>query len=52
MPDEAKRAAVVARNAAFDGRFFHSVATTGVYCRPSCASRRPNRANVSFYEGE
>ena len=32
-------AAVVARDASADGRFFYSVRTTGVYCRPSCASR-------------
>src|SRR5215831_10956316 len=29
--------------------FFYSVRTTGVYCRPSCASRRPRRQNVSFH---
>ncbi|MGB8844393.1 MAG: methylated-DNA--[protein]-cysteine S-methyltransferase [Terracidiphilus sp.] len=30
-------------------RFFYAVATTGVYCRPSCASRRPLRSNVRFF---
>lgn len=30
-------------------RFFYAVATTGVFCRPSCASRRPLRANVRFF---
>jgi AraC family transcriptional regulator of adaptative response/methylated-DNA-[protein]-cysteine methyltransferase len=30
-------------------RFFYAVATTGVFCRPSCTSRRPLRANVSFF---
>ncbi len=29
--------------------FFYAVATTGVYCRPSCTSRRPLRANVRFF---
>ena len=48
--DEARWAAVIARDAAFDGRFFYSVETTGVYCRPSCAARRPNRANVRFHD--
>ena len=43
--------AVVARDAAQDGRFVFAVATTGVYCRPSCAARRPNRENVSFFAG-
>ncbi|ESQ84099.1 hypothetical protein AEAC466_10155 [Asticcacaulis sp. AC466] len=31
------------------GDFFYSVKTTGVYCRPSCASRLPRRENVAFY---
>ncbi|MGD0738392.1 MAG: methylated-DNA--[protein]-cysteine S-methyltransferase [Terracidiphilus sp.] len=30
-------------------RFFYGVATTGVFCRPSCSSRRPLRANVRFF---
>ena len=41
--------AVVARDAASDGRFVFAVSTTGVYCRPSCAARRPRRENVSFF---
>ena len=30
-------------------RFFYGVATTGVFCRPACASRRPLRSNVRFF---
>ncbi len=41
--------AVQTRNAAFDGLFWYGVHTTGVYCRPSCASRQPKRENVGFY---
>ncbi|MGN6231296.1 MAG: bifunctional DNA-binding transcriptional regulator/O6-methylguanine-DNA methyltransferase Ada [Trinickia sp.] len=41
--------AVVGRDARADGAFFYAVATTGVFCRPSCASRLPRRENVSFY---
>jgi len=41
--------AVVARDAAQDGAFVFAVATTGVYCRPSCAARRPRRENVQFF---
>lgn len=41
--------AVVARDGAADGRFFYSVSTTGVYCRPSCAARKANPENVSFH---
>jgi AraC family transcriptional regulator of adaptative response/methylated-DNA-[protein]-cysteine methyltransferase len=41
--------AVQTRDASKDGTFVYGVATTGVYCRPSCASRRPLRKNVRFY---
>jgi AraC family transcriptional regulator, regulatory protein of adaptative response / methylated-DNA-[protein]-cysteine methyltransferase len=41
--------AVTRRDPAFDGKFFFAVRTTGVYCRPSCASRAAKRENVSFY---
>jgi AraC family transcriptional regulator of adaptative response/methylated-DNA-[protein]-cysteine methyltransferase len=41
--------AVQARDAAADGRFYYSVLTTGVYCRPSCAARPARRENVSFH---
>ncbi|MCY0994573.1 bifunctional DNA-binding transcriptional regulator/O6-methylguanine-DNA methyltransferase Ada [Nannocystis sp. ILAH1] len=42
-------AAVVAADPAADDRFFYSVVTTGVYCRPSCASRTPRPENVAFH---
>ena len=41
--------AVVNRDRTHDGRFVFAVSTTGVYCRPSCAARRPRRENVTFY---
>ena len=47
--DDARWAAVVQRDRAADGQFFYSVRTTGVYCRPSCASRRARRENVAFH---
>lgn len=50
MPEEAKWDAVVRRDAAADGRFFYSVRTTGVYCRPSCAARLARRENVGFHD--
>ncbi len=40
---------VAARDRSADGAFFYSVESTGVYCRPSCAARRPNPANVRFH---
>ncbi len=42
-------AAVVARDPAADGKFFYAVNTTGVYCRPSCASRPARPENVQFH---
>ena len=48
--DDAKWAAVAKRDAAFDGAFYYSVKTTGVYCRPSCASRLAKRENVRFHK--
>ena len=41
--------ALCARDRAADGRFIYSVKTTGVYCRPSCAARRPLPRNVDFH---
>jgi AraC family transcriptional regulator of adaptative response/methylated-DNA-[protein]-cysteine methyltransferase len=42
--------ALVERDSAFDGRFYYSVKTTGVYCMPSCAAREPRPENVAFFE--
>lgn len=42
-------AAVAARDRAHDGAFVYAVVTTGVYCKPSCASRAPRRENVRFF---
>lgn len=44
-------AAVSARDQSADGTFVYAVRTTGIYCRPSCPSRRPSRANVRFFAG-
>ncbi len=46
---DARWAAVVARDARMDGKFFYSVKTTGVYCRPSCAARPARPENVAFH---
>jgi len=40
---------VLARNPAADGAFVYAVRSTGIYCRPTCASRRPNRDQVQFF---
>ncbi|MBM3933343.1 MAG: methylphosphotriester-DNA--protein-cysteine methyltransferase family protein [SAR202 cluster bacterium] len=41
--------AVVSRNPGFDGAFVFAVRTTGIYCRPSCPSRRPKYENVVLF---
>ena len=41
--------AVMSRDASQDGNFVFAVASTGVYCRPSCPARRPRRENVTFF---
>jgi AraC family transcriptional regulator of adaptative response/methylated-DNA-[protein]-cysteine methyltransferase len=40
---------VLQRDASADDRFLYAVTTTGIYCRPSCPSRRPKRDNVAFF---
>lgn len=49
IPDDTAWRAVLERNPEFDDRFVFGVRTTGVYCRPSCPARRPNRENVTFF---
>ncbi|MFC0402434.1 bifunctional DNA-binding transcriptional regulator/O6-methylguanine-DNA methyltransferase Ada [Paraburkholderia rhizosphaerae] len=47
--DSDRWAAVARHDAQADGAFFYAVKTTGVFCRPSCASRQPRRENVEFF---
>ena len=48
--DDPRWAAVLARDSAQNGKFYYSVATTGIYCRPSCGARLPRVQNVAFHE--
>ncbi len=48
-PDAAYQA-LAARDARFDGRLFVGVTSTGVYCRPICRVRTPQRRNCRFFE--
>ena len=48
--DNARYAALLARDPRFDGVFFVGVSTTGIYCRSICPVRTPGRARCSFYE--
>lgn len=47
--DDPRWNAVLDRQTAADGTFVYAVRTTGVFCRPSCPSRRPKRENVQFF---
>jgi AraC family transcriptional regulator of adaptative response/methylated-DNA-[protein]-cysteine methyltransferase len=49
--DDQRYDAVRRRDPRADGLFVYAVATTGVYCRPSCAARPALRRNVSFHPG-
>src|SRR5580698_2084395 len=40
---------VLERDPSADGQFFYAVKSTKIYCKPSCASRRPARKQVSFF---
>ena len=48
--DEQLWQAVLAKDARFDGQFVFAVSSTGVYCRPSCPSRRAHRERIRFFD--
>ncbi len=50
LNDVARWRAVLERDRSADGLFVYAVRSTGVYCRPSCASRRPHRDRVDFFD--
>jgi AraC family transcriptional regulator of adaptative response/methylated-DNA-[protein]-cysteine methyltransferase len=50
VADDSRWARIVARDKTADGHLWYSVATTGVYCRPSCPSRTANPKNVQLHD--
>jgi AraC family transcriptional regulator of adaptative response/methylated-DNA-[protein]-cysteine methyltransferase len=50
VDDEAYWRAVLDRDASCDGVFVYAVRSTGIYCRPSCAARRPRREHTVFFD--
>src|SRR3954447_18632137 len=50
VADDPRWARIVARDKTADGQLWYSVATTGVYCRPSCPSRLANPKNVQLHD--
>lgn len=51
LDSDSRWAAVQERNVEAVDRFVYAVRTTGIFCRPTCPSRRPKRENVEFYAG-
>jgi methylated-DNA-[protein]-cysteine S-methyltransferase len=50
LSDNEKYNFIGSKNIKYDGVFFTAVKTTGIYCKPSCSARKPNRENVIFYD--
>ncbi|MEW9919433.1 bifunctional transcriptional activator/DNA repair enzyme AdaA [Marimonas sp. MJW-29] len=48
--DDALYDALIARDAGFDGRAWVGVTSTGVFCRLTCAARKPKRENCVFFD--
>jgi AraC family transcriptional regulator of adaptative response/methylated-DNA-[protein]-cysteine methyltransferase len=49
LTDDQRWQAVRMKDRSFDGAFVTAVRTTGIYCRPSCPARAPQRQNITFY---
>ncbi|MBC7931741.1 MAG: bifunctional DNA-binding transcriptional regulator/O6-methylguanine-DNA methyltransferase Ada [Rubrivivax sp.] len=50
IDEETRWRAVEGRDASLNGILFYGVRSTGVYCKPSCPSRRPRREQVVFFD--
>jgi methylphosphotriester-DNA--protein-cysteine methyltransferase len=50
IQDMEKWQAVVSCDSKYDGMFLYGVKTTGIFCRPSCKSKTPIRANAIFFD--
>ncbi|MBB5721650.1 AraC family transcriptional regulator of adaptative response/methylated-DNA-[protein]-cysteine methyltransferase [Loktanella ponticola] len=49
-PDDVLYAALIARDAGYDGRAWVGVTTTGIFCRPSCPARKPKPENCKWFD--
>lgn len=50
LSEDRRWQAVIQRDSRLDGAFVFAVSSTGVFCRPSCPSKRARRANVTFFD--
>src|SRR6266513_2044936 len=48
-PTQTMYRALVNRDSSFEGIFFVGVRTTGIFCRPTCVAKKPERGNVDFF---
>ncbi|HJR71451.1 MAG TPA: bifunctional transcriptional activator/DNA repair enzyme AdaA, partial [Gammaproteobacteria bacterium] len=49
LDQETCYAALLGRDAEYDGTFYVGVRTTGIFCRPTCPARKPKRENCEFF---
>lgn len=47
--NEERWRAIAHNDSSYDGQFYYAVETTGIFCRPSCKSKLPNREHVSLF---
>lgn len=47
---EDKWLAVLSNDGSYDGQWYYGVTTTGIFCRPSCKSKPPNRTHVRIFQ--
>lgn len=52
IDEELRWRALEMRDASFNGIFFYGVRSTGIYCKPSCPSRRPRRAQIVYFDSQ
>jgi AraC family transcriptional regulator of adaptative response/methylated-DNA-[protein]-cysteine methyltransferase len=49
-PEEEMINAFMQRDSRYEGIFFVGVKTTGIFCRPTCSARKPNKENITFFK--
>lgn len=52
MKTDEKWNAVIKNDRHYDGKFFYGVRSTGIFCRPSCVSKRPKAENIIFFDSK
>ncbi|MUT65722.1 bifunctional transcriptional activator/DNA repair enzyme AdaA [Paenibacillus sp. NEAU-GSW1] len=50
MPTDEQWQAIKNNDASYNAKFMYAIKTTGIFCKPSCKSRLPNRENVRIFQ--